>query len=92
MQKLFNVDHQTAVIDPIESIAVQPGESYDFTDEQVAAGLAGSWSDEDPRAGLKAERAFKKRRDAKTSPSPDEQTPEETPEGESTDPAAPEKE
>ena len=84
MQK-FNVDHQTAILDG--GVAVHPGEPHDFTDKQIKAGLSGHWSDKDPRIGLKAELAFKKRRDAKTSPSPDEQKPEETPEGVSTDPA-----
>ena len=63
MPKLFNVGPHPAVIHWHEP-AVMPGESYDFTDEQVASGLAGAWSENDPRAGLEAEKAFKKRRDA----------------------------
>lgn len=67
MPKLWNLDHQPQLVDPInDERAVMPGESYDFTDEQVAAGLAGQWGEEDPRAGLKAEREFKKRRDSGT--------------------------
>lgn len=72
MPKLFNVDHQPAVLRWHEP-AIMPGESHDFTDEEVAAGLGGQWSEEDPRAGLKDEREFKKRRDAvKTTDTPAE--------------------
>lgn len=73
MPKLFNLDHSPVVVDYSER-AVMPGESYDFTDEQVAAGIAGQWSEEDPRAGLEAERAFKQKRDrpAQTTPDPAE--------------------
>ena len=63
MPKLFNTGHSPVVLSWTEP-AVLPGESYDFTDEQAAAGIAGDWSDVDPRAGLAAEKAFKKRRDA----------------------------
>lgn len=116
--KLFNTDHQAAVLSWIEHVVVQPGESHEFTDEEIAAGLAGSWSEEDPCAGLSEEQEFKRLRDSSraeldaeastlgltpsdyrnkqavieairavnTSPSPDEQTPDETSEGE-TDPA-----
>lgn len=108
MPKLFNTDHQAAVLNWIEHVVVQPGESHDFTDEEIAAGLAGSWSETDPRAGLSAEQEFKRLRDssradldqeavslgltpseypnkqavieairaAKSSPSPDEKTPD----------------
>ena len=118
MPTRFNTDHQPAVLDWIENVVVQPGESHDFTDDEIAAGLAGSWSEQDPRAGLKAEGEFKRLRNASradldaeatalgldpgdyankqavidaikaanTSPSPDEQAPEE---GDSTDPAEP---
>lgn len=61
MQK-FNVDHQAAILDG--GVAVAPGEPHDFTAKQIAAGLAGRWSDEDPRAGLIEEREFKRLRDA----------------------------
>ena len=69
MPTLFNRDHQTAILGP--ETAVQPGEPHDFTDEQVAAGIAGLWSEEDPRAGLEAEVAFKSKRDRKTPPEQD---------------------
>ena len=59
----WNVDHQHALLDPINHVVVAPGESHEFTDEEIEAGLAGVWSDTDPRAGLKAEREFKQRRD-----------------------------
>ena len=62
MPKLWNLDHQPVVLDWNER-AVMPGESHEFTDEQITAGLAGHWGDEDPRAGLEAERAFKHKRD-----------------------------
>lgn len=64
MPKLFNLDHSPVVVNRNER-AVLPGESHDFTDEEIAAGLAGLWGDEDPRKGLKAEREFKRKRDAK---------------------------
>ena len=67
MPKLFNLDHQPVVIHHGER-AVMPGEPYEFTDEQIEAGLAGQWSEEDPRAGLKAERAFKQKRDRAVQP------------------------
>lgn len=61
MRKLYNVDHQTAVIDQ-DQPGVQPGESYNFTDEQIEAGLTGSWSETDPKAGAGEEKKFKGRR------------------------------
>jgi hypothetical protein len=63
MPKMYNVDHAPRVIVHGER-AVMPGEAHDFTDEQVAAGVAGLWSEKNPRAGLAAERAFKRKRDA----------------------------
>ena len=78
--KLFNTDSQPVVISWSEK-AVLPGESYDFTDEQIAAGIAGSWSEDDPRAGLPAEKEFKSRRDSKA-----------TAKADTTQPAEPEKE
>lgn len=75
-KKLWNVDHQPAVI-AWHLPAIMPGEAHEFTDEQIAAGIAGQWSEQDPRAGLEAEKAFKKRRDA---PVQDKQeTPNDTP-------------
>lgn len=85
MPLLFNLDHQHAIHQ--DGSATAPGESHEFTEEEIEAGLAGHWSENDPRAGLKAEREFKKRRDSRataSSPSPDEQTPDV---GDSTDPA-----
>lgn len=70
MPKLFNTGHMPVVLSWQEP-AVMPGDSYDFTDEQAAAGIAGDWSEHDPRAGLDAEKAFKKRRDSKESASSD---------------------
>lgn len=79
MPTRWNVDHQHALIDPLNYITVAPGEPHEFTDEQIAAGIAGQWSEEDPRAGLDAEKAFKKRRDAKPSaPEQETQTPAES--------------
>lgn len=43
--------------------AVLPGDSHDFTDEQIDAGIAGDWSETDPRAGLSDEQVFKRARD-----------------------------
>lgn len=47
MPRLFNIDHSPACVE--NGPAVLPGETYDFTDEQVAAGIAGLWSENDPR-------------------------------------------
>lgn len=63
MPRFFNTDHSPVIVVHGER-AVMPGESHNFTEEQVAAGLTGSWSKDNPRAGLAAERAFKRRRDA----------------------------
>jgi len=62
MPLLYNVDHLPASISPAEP-SVMPGGSYEFTDEQISAGLSGSWSAEDPRSGLEAEREWKADRD-----------------------------
>lgn len=63
MPTRWNVDHQHALIDPLNYVSVPPGESHEFTDEEIEAGIAGCWSEVDPRAGLDAEREFKQRRD-----------------------------
>jgi hypothetical protein len=76
MPKLYNVGPSPVVLD-WSGPAIMPGDSYEFTDEQAAAGIAGDWSEKDPREGLEAEKAFKKRRDAVKS---------------TTEPAEPEKE
>jgi hypothetical protein len=62
--RLYNTDHQPAVIDHAQP-GVLPGESYEFTDEQIKAGLAGSWSKENPRKGLEQDQRFKSHRDLK---------------------------
>ena len=80
MPKLFNIGSEPVVISWTER-AVMPGKSYNFTAEQVAAGIAGQWSETDPRAGLQAEKEFKSRRDRKA-----------TAEAKSNRPAEPEKE
>lgn len=59
----YNIDHQPQIVEHGKR-AVMPGGMHNFTDEQVAAGLTGSWSAENPRKGLKAEKAFKERRDS----------------------------
>lgn len=63
MPKLYNADHQTQIIHGVE-LGVAPGEPHNFTDEEIAAGIAGQWSTKNPRQGLPQERAFKRRRDA----------------------------
>jgi hypothetical protein len=45
--RLYNIDHSPASVE--NGPSVLPGETYDFTDEQVAAGIAGLWSENDPR-------------------------------------------
>ena len=54
MPRLFNHDHQAHVVDP-DLPAIQPGESHEFTDEQVNAGLTGIWKQTVPRKGLPAQ-------------------------------------
>lgn len=66
MPTLYNLDHQHAIIGP--DVSVAPGAAHDFTDEQVAAGISGRWSENDPRAGLDAERKFKAKRDRDAKP------------------------
>jgi hypothetical protein len=52
--RLYNADHQPVVVDHALP-AVQPGESHDFTDEQLKDGIAGVWSAESPRSVTKAD-------------------------------------
>lgn len=83
MPTLYNVDSQAAVVSH-SARAVQPGDSHDFTDEEVAAGLGGAWSELAPRRGLPAERDFKRRRDAVVeteTPEPDAQVADPAPSG-----------
>jgi hypothetical protein len=63
--RLWNLDHSPAVIAP-NLPGVKPGESHDFTVEEIEAGVSGVWSKTDPRKGLEQEKAFKGRRDEKT--------------------------
>jgi hypothetical protein len=72
MPRLFNADHQAQMVDP-DQPAVQPGESHEFTDEQVQAGLTGIWKEGPPRKGLPAQIAKERRAEeaaANTSPDP----------------------
>ena len=62
MPRLFNVDHQHAILS-LDEPGVAPGESHVFTTAEIRAGLTGSWSEDDPRAGLTAEQAWKQMRD-----------------------------
>ncbi len=48
MKKLYNVDHQPAVVEHGQP-AVMPGQSHPFTDDQIEAGIAGAWSEDAPR-------------------------------------------
>ena len=61
--------------------SVAPGESHEFTDEEAAA-LGWEWSDTDPRGGLKAEREFKRQRDAVPVVEPESTVPAESGENE----------
>jgi hypothetical protein len=67
MPRLYNLDHSPTTVDN-GKLAVYPGTGHDFTDEQVKAGITGRWSEEDPRAGIEQERAFKERRKAEAQP------------------------
>lgn len=66
----WNVDHQHQVVDHNKP-GVPPGRSYEFTDEELAAGITGNWAEEDPRKPLV-------RRAAKPEESPDSTGEEET--------------
>lgn len=73
MKRLYNTDTNPVVVGHTTNLAVFPGEYEDFTDEDGARHLAtGRWSEKDPRAGLKAELAFKAARDNKDPAKPDE--------------------
>lgn len=48
MPRLYNLEPYP-VVPNMHALAVLPGESYDFTDEQVTAGITGQWSENDPR-------------------------------------------
>jgi len=67
--RLYNTDTSPVVVGHWTNPAVIPGEGADF-DEETAAYLlsTGRWTETDPRAGRKAERAFKQQRDAQTQP------------------------
>lgn len=62
---LYNTDSVPVVPSRgIDEPAVQPGAPYEFTPEEIEAGISGSWSEEDPRRGLGDEERFKATRDA----------------------------
>lgn len=45
MPKRYNADRVHAIIQTDEGhVSVAPGEPYDFSDEQLEAGIVGSWS------------------------------------------------
>jgi hypothetical protein len=93
MPRLFNVHHSPVILDgDWDHRAVQPGDPYDFSDEQVENGIGVEWSETDPRAGLAQERVWKRQRDAKPE-APTESPAAAEPEGDSdsppTDPAQP---
>lgn len=66
MPRLFNIDHSPVSVE--NGPAVMPGETYDFTDEQVAVGIAGLWSENDPRRGIRQKLAVKRATDNQTEP------------------------
>lgn len=68
MATLFNADHQAAIVDHGETV-VLPGGTHEFTDEEVEAGITGSWS---PTAPPPIEEAPKKDRGKKSEASVDE--------------------
>lgn len=70
MPRLFNVDHGPVIINH-GTTAVLPGEPYDFTDDEVKAGISGQWSS-NPREGKGAETAWKALRDAEVASPADE--------------------
>jgi hypothetical protein len=61
--RLYNTGTSPEVVGGWSNPAIFPGEGRDF-DEETAAYLlsTGRWSQEDPRAGLEQEQAFKERR------------------------------
>jgi hypothetical protein len=65
--KLYNTDNSPVVVGGWNNPAVFPGEARDFDADTAAYLLStGRWSEADPRAGLKAELAFKANRDKPT--------------------------
>lgn len=65
MPRLYNIDHSPVSIE--NGPSVMPGDTYDFTDEQVARGIAGRWSENDPRRGSQQRpAAFEQARDEQT--------------------------
>jgi hypothetical protein len=75
MPTRWNLDHQYQILDG--GIVVAPGDPHDFTDEQLADGIAGEWADEDPRRGLPEEHEFKQRRNrSKTGDTPTDEQPD----------------
>ena len=60
---LYNIEAGGQILDPNER-AVMPGESHEFSDEEIEHGIPAGWSETDPRAGLPAEQAWKATRDA----------------------------
>lgn len=71
MKTLYNVESYPQVVDH-ELPAVQPGESWEFDDDVTPSG---NWSEIDPRAGLEAEKTWKKRRDEKPAVAEDAASP-----------------
>jgi hypothetical protein len=55
---LWNADHQAAVIDQNTFDVVAPGEPREFTDEEIAAGVAGIWTEVDPSGGFEPEQVW----------------------------------
>lgn len=92
---LYNIDFQAARLHgPDGAVIVLPGESHEFTDDEVSVGIAGCWSEQDPRSGLAAEVEFKQQRDS-AAEAPDEGEPEQVGESDpnhNPDPAEPEEE
>lgn len=66
MPILYNVTSQYLQADGPESQSVAPGDGFEFTDE-AAASAGCEWSETNPHAGLEAEKAWKAKRDSKTS-------------------------
>jgi hypothetical protein len=62
--RFYNIDHSPASVE--NGPAVAPGDAYDFTDEQVAVGIAGLWSEHDPRGGARQQPAFEQAHDEQT--------------------------
>ena len=74
--RLYNTDTSPVVVGHWTNPAILPGDSGEFDEDTAACLLStGRWSQDDPRAGLRAELAFKQERDTQAEAHAEAQTP-----------------